>query len=382
MKATIRDIETLRAVQPLDLVSYLRANGWHQADAAERSATWIKEGMGDELEILLPLDSKLRDYPNRIADVLAALELSEKRSQLDIVDDLITTSADVVRPRLLGVNHVGEITLEQGRIVYDQARNLMLAAACAAVEKRSLFAKRKSERAMSFLNHARFGMPQRGSYILTIISPVSPKISLGADLLGDEMDIEPFERRTMRTLAEAISALESASREVAATGELRPMRTAVLRGVSANLCEAILGLHDGSGEMGVEFSFSWAPLRGVPPGVPRVVSVLPDFIPLIRETARIFRETETVDDTEVIGVVSALKHQGENNLVTITGMADGVTRNVQARLSGVDHSMAVDSYEKRIPISCTGELTREGKSWTLQNPREVRLLQGDWVSNL
>lgn len=378
MKATIRDLETLRAVRPLEVASYLRANRWHLAEKLDRGAFWIKDEGGASFEILLPLDAALRDFPNRIAEVLATLEQAEKRSQLEIVEDLATTSADVVRPRLPGANHAGEISLEQGQIVYAEARNLMLAAACAAVEKRSLYAKRKPEQAMSFLKHASFGAPRRGSYILTIISPVSPMISTGEDLFGEEIAEEPFERRTMRTLAEAIQALEVASREVAVTGELEPMKRAVRRGVSANLCEAIIGLHEGSGEKGVEFAFSWAPLRAMPKGVPQFSSVTPDYISIIRETARLFRETETAGGIEVLGLVNRLQHQGgDHGRVTIFGSADGVPRNVTAELSGADHSLAVRSYQERIPLSCVGELAKEGKSWVLRNPREIELLLDD-----
>ena len=217
-------------------------------------------------------------------------------------------------------------------------------------------------------------MPQRGSYILTIISPVSPSLYVGKNLIGDE----PFERKTMRTLAEAIHALETASREVAATGELQPMKVAVQRGVSANLCEAIIGLHEGSGGKGIEFAFSWAPLRDVAATVPRFASVTPDFISIIRETARLFRETETTGGIEVLGVVNRLAHQGaDHGHVTIVGSADGVPRNVTTELSGADHSLAVRSYEERIPISCVGELARDGRSWVLRNPREIELLVDD-----
>ena len=213
---------------------------------------------------------------------------------------------------------------------------------------------------------------------MTIISPVSPKIALGKDLLCEEIAEEPFERKTMRTLAEAVHALELASREVAVSGELEPMKRAVQRGVSANLCEAIIGLHEGSGEKGVEFAFSWAPLRDVPANVPRFAAVTPDFISIIRETARIFRETETADGIEVLGVVYKLQHQGgDHGRVTIFGSADGVPRNVSTELSGADHLLAVRSYQERIPLSCTGELMREGRSWVLRNPREIGLLVED-----
>lgn len=379
MKTTIRDLETLSAIRPLEMVAYLRSNGWQQAQKLERGAFWVKEENGDSFELLLPLDPKVRDLPYRMAEVLQTLEEAEQRSQLEIIDDVVTTSADVIRPRLLGAQHSGEISIERGRLVYEQARNMMLAAACAAVEKRPLYAKRKPEQAMQFLEHARFGLPQRGSYILKIISPVSPKLA-GKDLFGEEIAEEPFERKTVKILAQAVHALEQASREVALTGEIEPMRAAVERGVSANLCEAIIGLHEGSGEKGVEFTFSWAPLRGTPANVISTVAITPDSIPIIGETARIFRETETIESSEVLGIVNKLQHQGgDHGKVTIAGSADGVPRTVTLELSGPDHSLAVRSYTERMPISCVGELTREGRSWVLRNPREIELLAGDDV---
>jgi len=378
MKATIRDIDTLRSIRPLELLSYLRAHHWFQASQIENGAFWAKELEGESFEVLLPLDANLRDYPNRIAEVLQTLELSEGRSQLEILEDLLTTNADLVRPRLPGPNHAGEISLEQGRIVYEQARNLMLAAACAAVERRSVYARRKPEQAMRFLDHARFGMPQRGSYILTIISPVSPRIAQRPDPIEDDLVDEPFERRTMRTLAEAVHALELASREVAATGRIEPMQRAVQAGVSANLCEAIIGLHEGSGERGIEFNFSWAPLRLPPPGVPRFASITPDVIPIIRETARIFRETETTAGIELTGLVRRLDHQGgDRGRAVLATTVEGLPRNVTVDLSGVDHGLAVRSYEDRIPLSCVGELRREGRAWLLENPRELQLIPSD-----
>jgi len=108
------------------------------------------------------------------------------------------------------------------------------------------------------------------------------------------------------------------------------------------------------------------------------VSITPDSIPIIGETARIFRETEAVESAEVLGIVNKLQHQGgDQGRVTIAGSADGVARTVTLELSGPDHTLAVRSYEDRIPISCVGELTREGRSWVLKNPREIELIVND-----
>ena len=375
MKGSIQDAKLLNGLRPLDLIAYLRSNQWQEAQKLENGAFWVK---GDQ-ELLLPLDATLKDFPNRMADVLDMLEEVEKRSQFEIFEDLVITNADVIRPRLIGINGDGSISLEQGTAIHQEARNLMLAAACSTIEKKSLFAKRKPEQAMNYLSHARFGIPQRGSYILTIISPVSPKIAAGKDLLGHDLETEdPFERRTVKTLAKALHAAEQACREVATSGGIEPMKKAVASGVSANLCEAIIGLYRASGEKGIQFAFSWTPMRGIPDGVVSNISISSDAIPFLQETARVFRQTETVDDSEVLGTVNKLEHQdGEQGKVTLAGSVDGVPRSVTMELSGIDHKNAIRSYQERIPMSCVGTLALEGRSWVLKCPREVHLLEGE-----
>ncbi len=225
MKALIQDAKTLSALRPLDIVAYLRSNQWQEAQRLERGALWTKEISEKTFEVLVPLDVTIRDFASRMADALKSLEQAEQRSQFEIYEDLIITGADVIRPRLPGINADGALSMEHGVIIHEQARNLMLAAACSSIEKRPLFAKRKPEQAMNYLHHAQFGIPQRGSYIMTIISPVSPKIEAGKDLFGNDLEPEePFERRTVKTLANALHAVEIACREVAATGKIPPTR--------------------------------------------------------------------------------------------------------------------------------------------------------------
>jgi hypothetical protein len=180
---------------------------------------------------------------------------------------------------------------------------------------------------------------------MTIISPVSPRLTGGVDLFGAPVNVdEPFERKTVRILAQGLAAVARACRDVAASGNIDPMREAISEGVSANLCEAIMGLHRGSGEQGVDFSFSWAPSRGIPTGVPRHVSILPDAIPIIQETARVFRETATVENTEIFGTIQRLEDfSGRQGRVTVFGIADGQQRTVHMQLT--DHGKPISILE-------------------------------------
>src|SRR3990172_2873870 len=98
MKASVRDKQVLAAIRPLELVAYLRATGWSQARVTEgRWGTWVR---GGDFEIAVPLNRDLGDFVLRMADALRSLEAVEDRSQLEILDDLFTSSADIVRFRL------------------------------------------------------------------------------------------------------------------------------------------------------------------------------------------------------------------------------------------------------------------------------------------
>ena len=56
----------------------------------------------------------------------------------------------------------------------ERARDLVLAAACAAITKRAYFATRKPTKATDYLSRVRMGQTERGSYVLTIRSDGMP----------------------------------------------------------------------------------------------------------------------------------------------------------------------------------------------------------------
>src|SRR5258705_13064326 len=109
MKVTIRDPAVLYTVRPLEMVAYLRANGWHEVQRLERGAFWTKESGQEVFEGVGPLDAGLRDFPNRGADALQTLEQAEQRSQLEIGEDMTTTRGVVIRPGLPGPTGDGAV---------------------------------------------------------------------------------------------------------------------------------------------------------------------------------------------------------------------------------------------------------------------------------
>jgi hypothetical protein len=95
MKVTVRDREILSSIEPEELAAHLRASGWHFLGRVydDAGAIWRLKNpsaSGDEEEILQPLKTSLADYAARISDAIKTLEVVEKRSQLDILNELLT----------------------------------------------------------------------------------------------------------------------------------------------------------------------------------------------------------------------------------------------------------------------------------------------------
>ncbi|MBO3460985.1 hypothetical protein G7B40_013865 [Aetokthonos hydrillicola Thurmond2011] len=121
MKATIKDSQILKTVEPEVLETHLQETGWHETGRIYNGAgsIWrLKKDASDEYEILLPLQHNLGDYAERISDILKTLEAVENRSQVDILSQFITNYPnfslqgvvmEITTPQIEQLN--GEVTL-------------------------------------------------------------------------------------------------------------------------------------------------------------------------------------------------------------------------------------------------------------------------------
>ena len=201
--------------------------------------------------------------------------------------------------------------------------------------------------------------------------PEGPPSSLFPELVPD-----PFERQVTKTLASAISATRAAAMQAASTGSFEPFSSAVHCGVSANLCEALVGMAAGGG---LEISLSWARTRTPPPEAIRRVDLQADTIPVIEEAARVFRATAGPEPSEVHGYVIRLyrpptETRGEVTILDDTGERP---RRVTVELDEPDYGTAVQAHKRCIPVLCCGDLAKEGGSFRLRNPHRFALVPED-----
>ncbi len=376
MNVEIRDVEAVQAIRPVDAALYLRAQGWRQQAQTNTASVWLRTVGGDEFEAVLPMDVELRDYALRMGDLLGVLSVSEGRSQWQVYNDLLTITSDVLRIRIADPELTdGTLPLEEHAQIAQRTRDLVVVAACAASERRAVFHKRKPAQVMDHVRRVRIGQSERGSYVITVMSRVTPLLH-GQHGQLFEADT-PYERQVMQTLAQSLQALDRAVQEAAVSQQMAAFDRAIPQGVSANLCEAVVGLWGGDDlQRSLDFTFSWSPARPAPPNAIQRVALSSDRIPVIREAARQLREREPVPDFELRGPVTKLERQQADKPgeATIIGLVDDRPARVRVQLADQPYHQAVQAHDQDKSVRVFGTLAKEGRGLVLRDPRDLSIV--------
>jgi hypothetical protein len=140
---------------------------------------------------------------------------------------------------------------------------------------------------------------------------------------------------------------------------LRPL---VARGVSADLCDALLAMVTAPRVRTLEFSFYWAQRAGLDtPAVVRAALRRVDADALSRLRDELAALPEPRHPTAVYGQVTRLDRGdgGDGGVATIHGVVGRSTpRTVQVAVSGPEYDDAIHAYRTRTPVVATGRLLR------------------------
>lgn len=365
------DANLLReSINPENVALYLAAHGWEPARRTELFSTWLHDGEEPQ-HLFLPMSREPYDYAERLYDVITGLARAEDRDPEAVFTNLRYAGADLVRLRLQGPGiGVGEVPITDGASLFEGARRMMLAAACAAVEPRPIYGPKKPATATRYLDGVRFGQTETSSYVVTVISELS--FARQETFLPAEAPA-PFERRVTATLVDALHAVKDAAERVRSeAADISLFSETVTDGVSANLCDAIVqaGTEDESADVNV--AVDWASVWPAPEEEQPAVAIGfdPSEVRVVEKAAAFLRQVGPIPDVEVEGFVSRLDRGTGDQVGTIVieGVAAGERRNVHVELGGEQYHRAISAHDERRRVSIHGTLVKEGKYWMLTDP--------------
>lgn len=370
----------LKKINPVDLISYLKAKDWVQKKSFYNSSSlWTNKNKNNtDFEVLAPLETNFIDYSLRIGEALEVLEDFENRPAGSIYQNLLNSSEDVIRIRAHSSKTFnGTLPLNDSVNLLAASRDLITAAACSTLSPKAHYPSRKPDKVVEFMDKVQFDHTEKGSFIITISTKIPPKLRVKEVEEKNNIIEEPFERRVMINLLQALEACRVASKEALVTNNINPFDAAIEKGVSANLCNAIVGISNSCGNEHLDVSVDWSLGRPVSNFALKKVEFNKEYLPFIGEAARTFKETKPIEEFELRGVVIRLasedrKKSGE---VTVFGLLEDQLRKVNIKLEKSLYDIAIQAHQKAIPISCVGELKKQGNIFSLTNPKNFQLTE-------
>lgn len=369
----------LGAVRPVEVAAYLQAKGWTRRSSFNESkaSLWLAPAGRGDVDVLLPVRETVADYDLRIGELLRGIAQVEGRSPGEVMRDVATANADLIRVRVLGDAPAGDtLPFMEGLSLLKRIRDVFVAAARAAIEKRAFFSNRPSETILEFMEQLRLGQTEHGSFVFTLVSPLPVQVPAGPQTNGAEP--ESFERRVTVTLMQALRAMEQAAKIAAAEGgSIDAFRRAIESGVSANLCDAVVGLKGVCPNSTIEFSVSWATLRHASKNVPDTVTLLPESSPFIEAASDAFWGMPKDYDVKLEGaVVDVANENASSGDAVLMAYVDGHARRVHTHFEAPVYEEVVRAYKDRLIVKCEGDLVKEAGVLRLKNPRYFELGRG------
>lgn len=385
--AHIQDPDVLGAQTPSALATYLRASGWTLVRRTETAAYWtLPTADGDEFEVQQPLEQELRDYALRVGDAFVVLAKAEQTSELEVLRRITWATWDVHTVKLSPADEPpGMLPIEDGVSAYESLRSLVVASAYPIFtnQHRAVQPARKPQGLVDFVRAVRIGPGGEGSYTLTAHTPVPPLLSGQPSLFNDLVDgfvgaadDTPVGRKVSLRMHRAVHAAQAAADAALLSSDgLEPFTGAVAHGVSANLCEALVGLGGGVGHP-FQVSVSLAAVRRHPATL-APVRFRRHHLPVLREAADELRARTPEEDVSVTGEVVRLHRESRTaGEITLVGRVDEQEplRRIWLGLPSGEYEQAMRAHQEMREVTVRGNLVRRGTRFYLVSPTGFRLL--------
>lgn len=348
------------------LREYLGVQGWslvNEPDAFIEIWRYASEGGG---ELLLPSEHAV-DKDFLLREALRKLALLREVTASQLTQDVRELAENLVSIRVAHPDvEDGSIPLEDGIALNINAKELLSAAANAALERRPLYQGRPPALVSALLQNARLGQTTHGSYMIHVFCK---------DPLQNEQPVG-FARIATRTLGSALFGLKEALDEYGQSENPISFEAALTRGASANLCEAIAKFSGKDHARTVEISLNIGAVDQLTPSPKVTVEFPPSLQPYLRIAANYYRQTYTLPSETIIGIVERLDRRAEQDAGVIriaATLSNGAQRSVSVHLEIDEYPIAIHAHENKQLVQVNGSIIVTPRSAHMIEPTGFRL---------
>ncbi|MFJ7218954.1 hypothetical protein [Amycolatopsis sp. NPDC098790] len=370
--------ETVAFPDREDLIEYMHDEGWAPISSGTSGELWSK----GERYLAVPSDND-RDL---VKGVIERLAVANRINISRMSEEIRFRRMDVADFRSQIDSSIADtISLDAAISVTSSAKSLLKSAAATSTRPRGDLRNSYGPFARNFTSAARMAHTKRGSFIIPIIVPLSRVQSPAPAEQSSLVEIhrsapEPFERRTMRTLAQALDAVSSVIVDPGVQPTARSLHAAVELGVSRQLCNAISNILVQPSISELETVFKWAPSVRAPSTIPTAVTIPAEGVELVQWAANLLKTIKIEPSRVFSGVIVGLHHRQEEEFgdITISTVRNGKAADVTARVPVNIYMNALQWHAQVRPLTIEGKVEPfQGRSFILQ---PVRCIPTDELS--
>jgi hypothetical protein len=294
-------------VAPTLLRDFLKSQGWSVLQQALMDRLYVLSNPAfPRRQLVFPMDLAAADYIESADLVITKLaEMTSVKKQL-LINKIQSANDDVMRLRVFFDGDDSQLPLSFASSLVKGTEKLLKAAACTVLRPRIHHPRLALNEAAQFVDEARFGQTEQGSFVLRVACPINAMEVQGTLELDDRS--MPFVRQVTLSLHTALSQLTSAIEADTVdtlVDELKRKNAAPL--ISSNHCEALSEMYDEQVNNSLDLGFDWSVLKHVPSSVSiRPILVQRDYFSRIEEVRRELRSSELAQTGTFVGTVERL----------------------------------------------------------------------------
>lgn len=362
----IRD--AISTIAPDRFSNYLTATGWLEDGKVEDIAgVWHRpEPSNYSHEVIQPKMTSVRGYFQRLKEALDAVALYEQCDISKVIDRIQNFFSDLVKVRVeySDVKN-GSIPLDDGVLLVEKARDLLVATTMSAFKKQRYFSGNRSQEVQDYIDQLRLGQTEVGSFVVNVLAPISHANERQQD--SEEISVG---RAVTINLARSLSAMRESILEFERSENLLSFEGAVQRGASANLCDALIGLSGISNTRDLTVTIR----PGVGEAGSQEFSLVHYFearlVPYLKSASEFYKGNYVIKNYQVSGVVTGMKHQQYEDfgIISVRSLVNGTERVVSIQLEMAAYWDSLVAHAEGKLISCVGDLNVNPRSVQLLNP--------------
>lgn len=374
-------IEIIKSLRPNQIVAYLTSQNWREdGHIGKNSSVWHrKENEYYDFEIIQPLRNDLKDYVQRTYDLIEVLSKFENRPIRGIVDDLINFHADVIKIRVIHDDvENGSIPLNDGVLLIEKAKELLTSVTKSTFNKRRHFTGGVSQEVTDFVDTFRLGQTEVGSYVVNLIVPIDKDPRDQSDM--HEVSLT---RTVTHTLARSLTAIDKSIETYQCTHDAQSFESAVEHGVSANLCDALVGLTGENQSRDVKITISLSRTDHEYLDIQLSHSFNSNIVEYLKRASDYYKEKYTIHGYTVSGQVTGLKHEENEDIgtVTVASLVHGREKYVTFTLPTEQYWQAHHAHGENEIVECQGDLHVSPRSASLINVSGFKIIGGGDLFN-